>query len=144
MATPVVILFTILPNQFYGLGLSVRHLSADVKYSASQPLFKSGLLLCSMESRGLCWRVVCPSWDCHLSPCLLQQRHINSSCSWYSLLVSLVFQAHGQLQLYLAGYLLAYTYANPENTNGIIKAMHFSLSLLSPIASVVSPMRYEL
>ncbi|KAJ7825556.1 hypothetical protein B0H14DRAFT_3145277 [Mycena olivaceomarginata] len=117
-------LFTILPNQFYGLGLLIRP--------------------SSMESRGLCWRIACPSWYCHLSPRLLQQRHTNSSCSWYSLLVSLVFQAHGQLQLYLAGYLLAYTYANPENTNSIIKAIHFSLSLLSPIASVGSPMRYEL
>ncbi|KAJ7716985.1 hypothetical protein B0H14DRAFT_2643734 [Mycena olivaceomarginata] len=37
------------------------------------------------------------------------------------------FLAHGRLQLYLAGYLLVYTYANPENTKGIIKAMHVSL-----------------
>ncbi|KAJ7347934.1 hypothetical protein DFH08DRAFT_1001291, partial [Mycena albidolilacea] len=38
--------------------------------------------------------------------------------------------------LYLGGYLLTYTYANPEDANGIIKAIHFSLSLLSPVASV--------
>jgi ABC-type multidrug transport system fused ATPase/permease subunit len=44
-----------------------------------------------------------------------------------------------RLQLYLGGYLLTYTYANPEDANGIIKAIHFSLSLLSPVASVVSP-----
>ncbi|KAF7354425.1 ABC transporter A family member 2 [Mycena venus] len=38
--------------------------------------------------------------------------------------------------LYLAGYLLTYTYANPAYANGMVKAIHFTLSFLSPVASV--------
>ncbi|KAJ7324047.1 hypothetical protein DFH08DRAFT_347807 [Mycena albidolilacea] len=45
-------------------------------------------------------------------------------------------------QFYWLGLLFSFTSpdiflrTNPENTNGIIKTMHFSLSLFSPIASV--------
>ncbi|KAF7368202.1 p-loop containing nucleoside triphosphate hydrolase protein [Mycena venus] len=98
MTTLVVILFTIVPDQFYGLGLLcfilVLHGIADFAGVLHVPHGTVASL-----------RVCCNSG--------VPIRH-----------------------LYLAGYLLAYTYANPENTKGIIKAMHFSLSLLSPIASV--------
>ncbi|KAJ7137918.1 hypothetical protein C8R44DRAFT_607470 [Mycena epipterygia] len=38
--------------------------------------------------------------------------------------------------LYIANYLLAYTFANPALADGIVQTLHFTLSLLSPIASV--------
>ncbi|KAJ7436225.1 P-loop containing nucleoside triphosphate hydrolase protein, partial [Mycena latifolia] len=38
--------------------------------------------------------------------------------------------------LYIAGYLLTYTYANPAYANGMVTTIHFTVSLLSPVASV--------
>ncbi|KAJ7511663.1 P-loop containing nucleoside triphosphate hydrolase protein [Mycena galericulata] len=38
--------------------------------------------------------------------------------------------------LYIAGYMLAYTFADPALATGMIQTIHFTLSLLSPIASV--------
>ncbi|KAJ7508422.1 hypothetical protein B0H11DRAFT_2304369 [Mycena galericulata] len=38
--------------------------------------------------------------------------------------------------LYIAGYLLTLTYAKTSDANGIITIIHFTLSILSPIASV--------
>ncbi|KAJ6554510.1 hypothetical protein B0H19DRAFT_1262854 [Mycena capillaripes] len=37
---------------------------------------------------------------------------------------------------YVAGYLLSYTYADPAVANNQVKAIHFTLSLLSPVASL--------
>ncbi len=41
------------------------------------------------------------------------------------------------LQLYLAGYLLTLTYAKTSQAGNIITIIHFTLSVLSPVASVV-------
>lgn len=41
-------------------------------------------------------------------------------------------------QLYLAGYLLTLTYAKTSSANTIITTVHFTLSVASPVASVVS------
>ncbi|KAJ7137890.1 hypothetical protein C8R44DRAFT_975855 [Mycena epipterygia] len=38
--------------------------------------------------------------------------------------------------LYIASYLLAYTFANPAFADSIVQTLHFTLSLLSPVASV--------
>ncbi|KAJ7920707.1 hypothetical protein B0H13DRAFT_2421286 [Mycena leptocephala] len=38
--------------------------------------------------------------------------------------------------LYVAGYLLCYTYANPAFADGMVESIHFALSLLSPVASL--------
>ncbi|KAJ6526262.1 hypothetical protein DFH09DRAFT_1187858 [Mycena vulgaris] len=38
--------------------------------------------------------------------------------------------------LYIASYLLIYTYANPASVDGMIQVVHFTVSLLSPVASL--------
>jgi ATP-binding cassette subfamily A (ABC1) protein 3 len=40
-------------------------------------------------------------------------------------------------QLYLSSYLLIYTYANPAFADGMINTVLFTLSLLSPVVSIV-------
>jgi ATP-binding cassette subfamily A (ABC1) protein 3 len=50
------------------------------------------------------------------------------SLPWYSTDLS---------KLYLAGYLLILTYAKTSSAASIITIIHFTLSLLSPVASVV-------
>ena len=42
------------------------------------------------------------------------------------------------LQLYLAGYLLTFTYGKTSEADNIVTTIHFTISLLSPVASVVS------
>jgi ATP-binding cassette subfamily A (ABC1) protein 3 len=41
-------------------------------------------------------------------------------------------------QLYLAGYLLTLTFAKTSEADHIITIIHFTLSILSPVVSVVS------
>ena len=41
-------------------------------------------------------------------------------------------------QLYLAGYLLTFTYGKTSEADNIVTTIHFTISLLSPVASVVS------
>jgi ATP-binding cassette subfamily A (ABC1) protein 3 len=41
-------------------------------------------------------------------------------------------------QLYLAGYLLTLTFAKTSDADHIITIIHFTLSILSPVVSVVS------
>jgi hypothetical protein len=42
------------------------------------------------------------------------------------------------LQLYIAGYLLVLTYAKRSDADRLITIIHFTLSILYPVASVVS------
>lgn len=43
------------------------------------------------------------------------------------------------IQIYFAGYLFTLTYAKTSDADHIITILNFTLSLLSPVASVVSP-----
>jgi hypothetical protein len=40
-------------------------------------------------------------------------------------------------QLYIGGLMIVLTYARPDEADGLIQIVHFTLSLLSPITSLV-------
>jgi hypothetical protein len=137
VSTVVIILFAFLTPAFFGLGLLVRLFCYCFRLFKPLMVFEVAGDV-PLRDRGHISGVL------HV-PCdtFTARRFWCDGCISSHHVCGMVYQHDSPVradivqQLYIGGLMIVLTYARPDEADGLIQIVHFTLSLLSPITSLV-------